>query len=86
MYLISLQSIPSSLRRHGVNQIDNLTESDMQDLIAMTKNFIKDESGATAVEYGMIVALIAAVIVVTVGALGTKIEAAFNAITTALPA
>ncbi len=44
----------------------------------------RDDRGATAVEYGMIVALIAAVIVVTVKTLGTQIETAFTTITTAL--
>ncbi len=40
--------------------------------------FFKDEDGATAVEYGIMVALIAAVIIATVTALGTKtIQAAF---------
>ena len=38
----------------------------------------RDDRGATAVEYGLIVAAIAAVIVVTVFALGVKIEAAFT--------
>ena len=37
-----------------------------------------DDDGATAVEYGMIVALIAAVIVVVVSTLGGKISSAFN--------
>ena len=44
----------------------------------------RDDRGATAVEYGMIVALIAAVIVTVVTTLGTKIEAAFQSIVTAL--
>ena len=44
----------------------------------------RDERGATAVEYGMLVALIAAVIVVAVGVLGNKINAAFGVINTAL--
>lgn len=43
-----------------------------------------DEEGATAVEYGMLVALIAAVIVTIVAALGTQIAAAFQSIVTAL--
>ena len=46
--------------------------------------FFKDEEGATAVEYGLIVALIAAVIVVIVGTLGEQISAAFQKIVTAL--
>ncbi len=46
--------------------------------------FDMDERGATAVEYGMIVALIAAVIVTVVGLLGGKINTAFTKINTAL--
>ena len=46
--------------------------------------FFKDEEGATAVEYGMFVALIAAVIVGLVTTLGTRIQAAFQTIVTAL--
>ena len=38
----------------------------------------RDEEGATAVEYGLLVALIAAVIVATVALLGIEIEAAFD--------
>lgn len=38
------------------------------------------ERGATAVEYGLLVALIAAVIVVTVGLLGQEILAAFQTV------
>jgi pilus assembly protein Flp/PilA len=42
------------------------------------KNFFKDESGAAAVEYGLLVALIACVILVGVTALGTNINSRFN--------
>ena len=45
----------------------------------------RDEDGATAVEYGLLVALIAAVIVTVVAALGTEITAAFQKIVTAIP-
>ena len=44
----------------------------------------KDE-GATAVEYGLLVALIAAVIVGIVAILGTQIAAAFQTVVDALP-
>jgi pilus assembly protein Flp/PilA len=40
----------------------------------------RDDEGATAVEYGMLVALVAAVIVTVVVALGGKINAAFTTI------
>jgi len=42
------------------------------------------DRGATAVEYGLLVALIAAVIVGVVGTLGGKILAAFTAVNTAI--
>lgn len=40
----------------------------------------RDDRGATAVEYGLIVALIAAVIIVVVGLLGTQVSSAFNTV------
>jgi len=47
-------------------------------LMARIEKVRSDETGATAVEYGMIVALIAAVIVAIVTTLGTQINAAFT--------
>ena len=47
----------------------------------MTKfisRFAKDESGATAIEYGLIVALVAVIIITGVTALGTKLNATFD--------
>ena len=44
-----------------------------------------DEKGASAVEYGLLVALIAAVIIVTVVTLGGQIDAAFQTIVDELP-
>lgn len=46
--------------------------------------FLKEEDGAAAVEYGLLVALIAAVIVATVALLGTKIKEGFCTVLTAL--
>jgi pilus assembly protein Flp/PilA len=43
-----------------------------------------DDRGATAVEYGLMVALIAAAIVVTVTALGGKLNTLFTNITSSL--
>jgi pilus assembly protein Flp/PilA len=48
--------------------------------------FFKDESGATAIEYGLIAALIAVVIIAAVRALGVELTAVFGDITTALQA
>ena len=46
--------------------------------------FFKDEEGAGAVEYGILVALIAAVIVIAVTTLGTKISSSFERVTCAM--
>jgi len=45
--------------------------------------FMNDESGATAIEYGLIAALIAVVIISAVTALGSTIKDKFNAVVTA---
>jgi pilus assembly protein Flp/PilA len=53
----------------------------------MTKllsRFHKDESGATAIEYGLIAALIALAIIAGATALGTQLNAKFSAIATKL--
>lgn len=45
---------------------------------AMIQKFFRDEEGATAVEYGLLVALIAVVIIGAVTALGTAIQGKFQ--------
>jgi pilus assembly protein Flp/PilA len=49
------------------------------------KNFFKDESGASAVEYGLLVGLIAVVIITAVGTLGGKVRDAFQTAADTLP-
>lgn len=48
------------------------------------KRFLKDEGGATAIEYGLIAALVAVVIIGAVTALGTSISGKFTEISTAI--
>ncbi|MEQ7153757.1 Flp family type IVb pilin [Brevundimonas aurifodinae] len=53
----------------------------------MTKfitKFVKDESGATAIEYGLIAALIAVIIITAVGLVGTRLSLVFDRIATSL--
>lgn len=52
----------------------------------MTKfsRFLKEESGATAIEYGLIVALIAVVIIGAVTAIGGTLNDTFTAVETEL--
>jgi pilus assembly protein Flp/PilA len=46
--------------------------------------FVRDESGATAIEYGLIAALIAVVIITAVKTLGTNLTTTFNSVAGAL--
>lgn len=46
--------------------------------------FVKDESGVTAMEYGMIAALIAVAILTALGTIGTQLNTTFTNIGTAL--
>ncbi len=54
-------------------------------MFSFLARFLKDEMGATAIEYGLIVALIAVVIVTTVTTLGTKLKTGFTTISSKLP-
>jgi pilus assembly protein Flp/PilA len=47
-------------------------------------NFLNDESGVTAAEYGLILAAVAVVIIAAVGTLGTNINTKFTAAGTAI--
>ena len=53
-------------------------------MFKMFRAFVKDESGATAIEYGLIAALIALVGVVAFTALGDTISASFSEVAEAL--
>ena len=44
----------------------------------LISRFIRDDSGATAIEYGLIAALIAVVIITGVTAVGTSLSTTFN--------
>ncbi len=47
--------------------------------------FLKDEEGVTAIEYGLIAALIAVGIIAAVTAVGIKLQGTFNSVDAALP-
>lgn len=46
----------------------------------LVARFVKDESGATAIEYGLIAALISVAIIGGATALGSNIDATFNSV------
>ncbi len=49
-------------------------------MVKQFKMFMKDEDGASAVEYGLLVALIAAAIILTVQGLGTTLDGVFSGV------
>jgi pilus assembly protein Flp/PilA len=55
---------------------DNLPDLE----INMLTKFIRDEQGATAIEYGLIASLIAVIIIAAVALVGTNLTATFNSI------
>jgi pilus assembly protein Flp/PilA len=50
----------------------------------IVSRFLRDESGATAIEYGLIAAGISVAIIAAVQALGTSLDAVFDAVDAAL--
>ena len=57
----------------------------MKNLITRIRKFVKSEDGPTAVEYAVMVALIAVAIIVTVQALGNNLKTTFSNVSGALP-
>ncbi|HEY0422282.1 MAG TPA: Flp family type IVb pilin [Rhodopila sp.] len=66
-------------RRSWVNE--TRSEPAMKSLIS---KFLKNESGATAIEYGLIAAGIAIAIITAVNGVGTALSTKFDSISTAL--
>jgi len=53
-------------------------------MTTLLSRFAKDESGGTAIEYGLIAGLIAIVIITAVTLVGTRLTTKFNAVANAL--
>jgi len=49
------------------------------------KHFVAESNGATAIEYGLIAALISVVILGALGALSNQLDALYTSIATAMP-
>ncbi len=56
----------------------------MSKVLQTIKSFVRDEDGATMVEYALILALIAVACITAVTALGTSLTTEFGVITTAV--
>jgi len=50
----------------------------------LVKRFVKDEAGATAIEYGLIAAGISVAIIAVVQGVGSKLNTTFTSVSTAL--
>ncbi|MGZ3171499.1 MAG: Flp family type IVb pilin [Croceibacterium sp.] len=50
------------------------------------KNLLRDEAGATAIEYGLIAALIAVAAITAMQGLGSQLSTTFNKVTTTMAA
>jgi pilus assembly protein Flp/PilA len=55
-------------------------------MTTLFNRFVKDESGATAIEYGLLAALISVAIIATLQLLGPRLDGTFKAVLNALPA
>lgn len=55
-------------------------------MIKHIRNFARDDSGATMIEYGLIAALVAVAAIVALESLGTSISGMFTAVSTKLDA
>ena len=53
-------------------------------MMTLFKQFLRNEAGATAIEYGLIAALIAVVIITGVTAVGTSLSTTFTSISGSL--
>jgi pilus assembly protein Flp/PilA len=51
---------------------------------SLFSRFVKDESGATAIEYGLIAAGISVAIIAVVQGLGSKLNTTFSSVSSAL--
>jgi pilus assembly protein Flp/PilA len=55
-------------------------------MTSLFSRFVRDESGATAIEYGLIAALIAVAIIGALQLVGTHLSSTFNSVATNLSA
>ena len=53
-------------------------------MMKLVRRFLRDESAATAIEYGLIAALIAVVIIAVLTTVGTRLNTKFQAVATGL--
>ncbi|SEN88463.1 Flp pilus assembly protein, pilin Flp [Nitrosospira multiformis] len=67
-----------------IDDLNKIRGNIMNKIAQGVKQFLNDEEGVTAIEYGLIAALIAVVILTTVQSIGTSLDTKFKAILAAL--
>ena len=78
------QGLPLTQSINGGRFRPHKGEVFMESLKAKFQKFLRDEEGATAVEYVVMVALIIAVAIVAISTLGEKVESTFTNVTTSM--
>ena len=68
----------------GASSDSHVCDQGVANMKNLVSRFVKDESGATAIEYGLIAAGISVAIIAVVQGLGTQLKTTFTSITTAL--
>jgi pilus assembly protein Flp/PilA len=63
---------------------ENIPDERREKSKMILRKFLRDESGATAIEYGLIAACISIASIAAAGAVGTQLDATFDAVATAL--
>ena len=65
---------------HGLRQFFHWSDS----MLAIFSSVLRDESGATVIEYGLIAALVSVVIISAITAIGTGLAETFSSVSSAL--
>jgi pilus assembly protein Flp/PilA len=78
---ISIEQVKSATTRRRYNHPVSTEDIHMTTLVM---RFFADDTGATAIEYGLIAAGIAVAIIATVQALGTNLNSTFSSVSTAM--
>lgn len=55
-------------------------------MVSLLKRFVQDESGATAIEYGLIAALVSVAAIIALQAMGSSLRSLFNKVSSDLDA
>ena len=78
------------MQRGATGKTDRYTNLEkeliMKSLIQVVRNFVREEEGATAIEYGLLAALVAVVIITAVTTMGEQLQSTFEGVAEKLKA